>query len=81
MNLTTPLLKGIIRGTELRGDSVTSLLQKVDRNTGLFAGDDGGLGMVMSGLAGVAAALAVAILLSPDDRLRQAIQYSRGASD
>ena len=64
MNLTTPLLKGIISGTELPDDSVTSLLQKVDGNTGLFAGDDGGLGMVMSGLAGVAAALAVAILLS-----------------
>jgi hypothetical protein len=61
MNLTTPLLKGIIRGTELPGDSVTSLLQKVDGNTGLFAGDDGGLGIVISA---VAAALAVAILLS-----------------
>jgi uncharacterized membrane-anchored protein len=64
MNLTTPLLKGVIRGAELPGDSVTSLLHKVDGNTGLFAGDDGGLGMVMSGLAGVAAGLAVAILLS-----------------
>jgi len=31
MNLTTPLLKGIIRGTELPGDSVISPLQKVDR--------------------------------------------------
>src|SRR3954466_9406841 len=30
----------------------------------LFAGPDGGLGMVMSGLAGIAAALAVAIMLS-----------------
>jgi hypothetical protein len=64
MNLTTPLLKGAIRGAELPGDTITSLVQKVDGNTGLLAGDDGGLGMVMSGLAGVAAALAVAILLS-----------------
>jgi hypothetical protein len=38
MNLTTALLKGVIRGAELPGDPVTSLLHKVDGNTGLFAG-------------------------------------------
>ena len=64
MNLTTPVLKGVIRLAELPGDSVTSLVQKVGSSAGLFTDDDGGLGMVMSALAGIAAALAVAILLS-----------------
>ena len=64
MNLTTPVLNGVIRLAELPGDSVTSLVQMVGSNTGLFADDDGGLGIVMSALAGIAAALAVAILLS-----------------
>jgi hypothetical protein len=66
MNLTSPVMKGAARIAELPGDSVTSLLRMVGDSTGLFAGDgpDGGLGLVMSGLAGVAAALAVAILLT-----------------
>jgi hypothetical protein len=64
MNLTSPILKGVIRAAELPGESVTSLVQKVGSNASLFADDDGGLGMVMSALAGIAAALAVAILLS-----------------
>ena len=64
MNLTNPVLKGVIRLAELPGDSVTSLVQKVGSSAGLFTDDDGGLGMVMSALAGIAAALAVAILLS-----------------
>jgi hypothetical protein len=64
MNLTTPVLKGMIRAAELPGESVTSLVQRVGSNAALFAEDDGGLGMVMSGLSGVAAALAIAILLS-----------------
>jgi hypothetical protein len=64
MNLTTPVLKGMIRAAELPGDSVTSLVQQVGSNAGLFGDDNGGFGMVMSALAGVAAALAVAILLS-----------------
>jgi hypothetical protein len=64
MNLTSPILKGAIRATELSGDSATSLVQKVALGGGLFADDDGGLGMVMSGLAGEATALAVVILLS-----------------
>lgn len=66
MNLTSPILKGAVHAAELPGDSVASLLKMVGDVTGLFAGDDrdGALGMLMSGLAGVAAALAVAIFLT-----------------
>jgi hypothetical protein len=66
MNLTSPFLKGAARAAEFPGDSVTSLLKMVADSTGLFADDspDGWLGMLMSGLAGVAAALAVAIVLT-----------------
>jgi len=61
MNLTSPILTGILRSGEVPGDS---LALRAGNILGLFADDDGGLGVVMSGLAGVAAALAVAILLS-----------------
>jgi hypothetical protein len=66
MNLTSPLLKGAARAADLPGDSVTSFLKAVADSTGLFPNDgpDGALGMVMSGLSGVAAALAVAIALT-----------------
>ena len=66
MNLTTPFFKGAARAAELPGDSVASFLKMVGDSTGLFAGDspDGPLGMLMSGLAGVATALAVAIVLT-----------------
>ena len=65
MNITSPILTGVARVAELPGDSVTSLLKMVGVGTGLFDdGPDGGLGMIMSALAGVAAALAVAIMLS-----------------
>jgi hypothetical protein len=61
MNITSPLLKGAGQLASLPGDSMTSLLMRV----GLFDdGPDGGLGLLMSGLAGAAAALAVAIALS-----------------
>jgi hypothetical protein len=60
MNITSPILTGAGRAAELPGDSVTSLL----RTMGFSDGPDGGLGIVMSALAGVAAALAVAIMLS-----------------
>jgi hypothetical protein len=63
MNLTTPALKSMIRPSETSGDSITALLQKAGANAGPLASDDS-LGMVMSGLSGVATALAVAILLS-----------------
>jgi hypothetical protein len=66
MNLTSPVLKGAARAAEIPGDSVSSFLRSIGDFTGLFAADgpDGGLGMVMSALAGVATALAVAIMLS-----------------
>ena len=66
MNLTSPVLKGAARAAELPGDSVTSFLKRVADSIGLFANDspDGWLGMLMSGLSGVAAALAVAIILT-----------------
>src|ERR1700686_2874101 len=66
MNITSPILKGAAHAAELPGDSVTSFLKMVADSTGLFADDspDGWLGMLMSGLAGVATALAVAIVLT-----------------
>ena len=66
MNLSSPALKGAAEMAEIPGGTVNSLLRVIGDFTGLFAADgpDGGLGMVMSGLAGVAAALAVAIMLS-----------------
>lgn len=60
MNITSPLLTGAGRAAELPGNSVTSLLRAV----GFSDGPDGGLGVAMSALSGVAAALAVAIMLS-----------------
>jgi hypothetical protein len=47
-------------------DLVSSSLKMIADGSGLMAGDgsDGGLGLVMSGLAGVAAALAVALILA-----------------
>src|SRR5471032_1258759 len=72
MNITTPVLKGAAHVAELPGDSVTSFLRMIGDSTGLFAGDspDGVLGMLMSGVAGVAAALAVAIILTVYFRTR-----------
>lgn len=65
MNLTSPILTGASHLAALPGDSVASLLKMFGEGTGLFDdGPDGGLGMVMSGLAGVATALAVAIVLT-----------------
>jgi hypothetical protein len=65
MNITSPILAGAAHVAEWPGDSVTSFLGMVGAGTGLFDDSpDGGLGVMMSALAGVAAALAVAILLS-----------------
>jgi hypothetical protein len=65
MNITSPILTGAGRAAELPGDSVASFLRAFGAGTGLFDDNpDGGLGMIMSALAGVAAALAVAIMLS-----------------
>jgi hypothetical protein len=65
MNVTSPLLAGAAHVADVPGDSVTSLLRLIGAGTGWFDDSvDGGLGVVMSALAGVAAALAVAIVLS-----------------
>jgi hypothetical protein len=65
MNITSPILAGAAQMAELPGDSVASLLKVVGTATGLFDDSpDGGLGLAMSALAGIAAALAVAIALS-----------------
>ena len=60
MNITSPLLTGAGHAAQLPSDSMTSLL----RTIGFSDGPDGGLGIAMSALSGVAAALAVAIMLS-----------------
>jgi hypothetical protein len=60
MNITSPILTGAANAAELPGDSLTSLL----RTFGFSDSPDGGLGIIMSALAGIAAALAVAIMLS-----------------
>lgn len=65
MNITSPILNGAAQIADMPGDAMTSLLRAFGTSTGLFDDSpDGGLGIVMSALAGVAAALAVAILLS-----------------
>jgi hypothetical protein len=66
MNLTSPFLIAAAHAAELPGDSVASLLRTVADSTGFWADDrpDGWLGMLMSGLSGIAAALAVAIMLT-----------------
>ncbi|MEH2497388.1 hypothetical protein V1294_003867 [Bradyrhizobium sp. AZCC 1678] len=60
MNITSPILTGAANAAELPGYSMTSFLRAV----GFSDSPDGGLGIIMSALAGVAAALAVAIVLS-----------------
>jgi hypothetical protein len=65
MNLMSPFLIAAARAAELPGDSVTSLLRTVGDVTGLVDDSpDGWQGILMSGLSGVAAALAVAIMLT-----------------
>jgi hypothetical protein len=66
MNLSNPLLSGAIHAAERPGGAITSLLKASAESGGFYAGDgaDGGLGLLMSALAGIAAALAVAIMLT-----------------
>src|SRR5260370_3668786 len=66
MNLPSTILTGAAHAVAFPGDSVTSFLKMIGDSIGLFADDspDGSLGMVMSALAGIAAALAVAIFLT-----------------
>jgi hypothetical protein len=66
MNLTSPILTAAAHMAQLPGDSATSFLRLVADRSGVFADEspDGALGMAMSGLSGVATALAVAIMLT-----------------
>jgi hypothetical protein len=66
MNLTSPILKGAVHAAQKPGDSVTSFVKTIASAGGFLADDspDGWLGLLMSGLSGVAAALAVAIILT-----------------
>ena len=74
MNLTVPVLKGAAHVAELPGGSVTSFLK-----IGADDSPDGVLGLLMSGLSGVAAALAVAIVLTVYFRSRSS-QLARSSS-
>src|SRR5260370_10808904 len=83
MNLTSPFMVGAAQAAELPGYSVASFLKMVADSTGFWADDspDGWLGMLMSGLSGVAAALAVAIMLtvyfrSGDRSTRDIVRHS-----
>jgi hypothetical protein len=60
---SSPVLKGAAEIAGLPGASISSLLRTVADGLGLFP-DDSSFGLLMSALAGVAAALAVAILLT-----------------
>jgi hypothetical protein len=66
MNLASPLFDSAAGLAGVLGDAVASLLGAVADLLGFLPDDgpDGGLGMVMSGLAGVAAALAVTLALT-----------------
>jgi F0F1-type ATP synthase membrane subunit c/vacuolar-type H+-ATPase subunit K len=86
MNFIAPLLSGAARAADLPGDYVTSLLKSVAARTGFVVDDspDGWLGMLMSGLAGIAAALAIAILLTVywqtgPRRIRDMVRHGLGA--
>jgi hypothetical protein len=59
MNITSPILTGAANAAELPSDSVSTFFRALGAGS-----PDGGLGVIMSALAGVAAALAVAIALS-----------------
>ena len=59
MNITSPILTGAANEAELPSDSVSTFFRAFGAGS-----PDGGLGVIMSALAGVAAALAVAITLS-----------------
>src|ERR1700730_16854398 len=66
MDIISPIPEGVAHVAGPSGSPLSSLLKMVTDNSGLFADDspDGWLGIAMSGLAGVATALAVAIVLS-----------------
>ena len=66
MDLISSIPQAATEVAGLPGDTVASFLQMIADGTGLAADDspDGPLGLIMSALAGVAAALAVAIVLA-----------------
>jgi hypothetical protein len=66
MNLLSSIPEHAANLAGLPGDSVTAFLREIADYTGLLTDDspDGWLGMLTSGLAGIAAALAVAIMLT-----------------
>ena len=66
MDIISPIPEGAAHAAGPSGSLLSSLLEMVTDKSGLFADDspDGWLGIAMSGLAGVATALAVAIVLS-----------------
>jgi hypothetical protein len=66
MNLLSSIPQAAADLAGLPGDSVTAFLREIADYTGLLTdgSPDGWLGMLTSGLAGVAAALAVAIMLT-----------------
>jgi hypothetical protein len=71
MDIITPLLAGAAHAAELSGDSIAWLLKAADDGIGFFADDpDDWFGIVMSGLSGLATALAVAIVLIVYFRIR-----------
>src|SRR6476659_11257102 len=59
MNITSPIQAGAANAAELPGDPVSTFFRAFGAGS-----PEGGLGVIMSALAGVAAALAVAIALS-----------------
>lgn len=63
MSIITPILDGAAQAAESLGAVLAPLLD-IAGSGGFGDAADGGLGMMMSGLAGVAAALLVAIVLS-----------------
>jgi hypothetical protein len=66
MNLVPPFLEGAAEVAGIPGYSVTSFLKMLADRVGLFPGEgvDSAFDLLMSGLAGVAAAVAVAIALT-----------------
>lgn len=65
MNITSPLFHGATRIGAISDDPLTSLVRSLSQANGLFgSGADDELGIVMSGLAGAAAAVTVGIALT-----------------
>lgn len=62
MDITTPLVAGAAGLADMPGEAITALVGRIGDFTGLF-GQDSGFDLVMSGVAGAAAALAVALAL------------------